>query len=61
MIDTTITTIWARLDVHEFRNLLWENLSLYSSLDKFYFDEFWMSCPFTFWELYKNLVEPTIM
>ena len=60
LIDSIMTSIWSRIEVDQFLDLLWSNLNLYSTLDKFYFDEFWTSCPFTYWELFKNLVEPYI-
>lgn len=58
LIDTVITTMWSRIEVDQFLDLLWKNLNLYSTVDRFYFNEFWFSCPFTFWELYKNIIEP---
>lgn len=58
LIDSVISSIWSRIEVDQFLDLLWSNLNLYSTVDKFYFDEFWSSCPFTYWELYQNFIKP---
>ena len=58
--NTLITNIWGRIDFTQFKSLLFENLNKYKNIEQFYWDEFWMTCPFTFHEIYYSYVEPYI-
>ena len=60
VIDTVVTTVWSRIDFDQFRNLLWHNLNQYTTVEQYYWDNFWTTCPFTYWELYKNIIEPLL-
>ncbi len=56
--NTLITTIWSRIDFTQFRELLWMNLNKYTTEGKFYYDQFFMTCPFMYSELYHNYIQP---
>ena len=58
--NTLITSIWGRIDFTQFKSLLFENLNKYKNIEQFYWDEFWMTCPFTFSEIYYSYVQPYI-
>lgn len=58
--NTLITNIWGRIDFTQFKSLLFENLNKYKNIEQFYWDEFWMTCPFTFSELYYSYIKPYI-
>lgn len=60
LVDNIVSTIWSRIDLDKFRELLWANLNKYTTMSKYYWDEFWMACPFTYWELYTNYIKPHI-
>ncbi len=60
LVNTVVVTIWARVDIDEFKRLLWANLNRYTTLSNFYWEEFWLTCPFTYWEIYTNYVKPIL-
>lgn len=57
-IDTIVVTIWSRIDVDKFLDLLWANLNKYTTMEKYYWEEFWTACPFMYWEIFTNYVKP---
>ena len=56
LTNTLVTEIWGRIDFSQFRSLLWQNLNKYTSAGEFYYDQFFMTCPFMYNELWYNYI-----
>ena len=58
LTNTLVTEIWGRIDVDQFKSLLWQNLNKYKTEGQFYYDQFFMTCPFAYNELWYNYIQP---
>lgn len=52
--NTVITELWGRIDFSQFRSLIWANLNKYTTEGKFYYDQFFTTCPFMYTEIWNN-------